>query len=190
MNRPARLCVLISGGGRTLLNLQDRIDDATLNAIIPLVIASGPCAGVERARARGLQVEIIPGAIPATTLGSLLEQHTIDLVILAGYLKLVRIPKGYEGRILNIHPALLPKFGGAGMYGERVHAAVLAAGEPVSGCTVHLCDEAFDTGQILLQRTCPVLASDTPQTLAARVFELEKEAYPRAIADFLRRLTP
>lgn len=190
MNRPARLCVMISGGGRTLLNLQDRIDDASLLASITLVIASGPCEGVARARSRGLHVEVIPGVIPAIELGRLLTSHAIDLVVLAGYLKLVRIPPGYEGRVINIHPALLPGFGGPGMYGDRVHAAVLKAGEPTSGCTVHLCDEAFDTGKVLLQRTCEVLPGDTPQTLATRVFELEKEAYPRAIADYLRTLDP
>jgi len=175
---------MISGGGRTVLNLLDAIERRELNAAIPLVIASGPCTGVERLRARGLNVVVEPGTVPAPRLGSLLREHTIDWVVLAGYLKLVDIPPAYARRVINIHPALLPKFGGKGMHGERVHAAVLAAGERESGCTVHFCDARYDTGDVILQLRCPVMPDDTPETLAARVFELEKIAYPRA----LRRL--
>jgi phosphoribosylglycinamide formyltransferase-1 len=179
-DRP-RLAVLISGGGRTLLNLQDRIEAGSLSATIPLVIAGRECPGAERARERGLEVRIVPGEIPGPALDCLLRQFEIDWVVLAGYLKKVDIPPVYNQRVVNIHPALLPKYGGPGMYGHRVHEAVLAAGESVSGCTVHLCDGGYDTGPIILQRSCPVLPGDTPESLAARVFALELEAYPEAL---------
>jgi folate-dependent phosphoribosylglycinamide formyltransferase PurN len=149
------------------------------------VIASRECLGAQRARQSGLKVEVISGEIPAEQLGSLLRDHRIDLVVLAGYLKMLRIPGGYEGRIINIHPALLPDFGGQGMYGDRVHQAVIASGATESGCTVHLVDEQYDHGPILLQARCPVLPNDTPHDLAARVFALECEAYPRALRNLI-----
>ena len=178
---PARLALLISGGGRTLANLHDHITRGDLRAGISLVIASRDCPGAALARDLGFHVEVIHGEIPAPQLQQLLSTHTIDLVLLAGYLKLLHIPDSYRGRIINIHPALLPKFGGPGMFGLKVHAAVLAAGETESGCTVHFCDHEFDTGPIILRRRCPVLPSDTPESLAARVFEAEKIAYPEAL---------
>jgi phosphoribosylglycinamide formyltransferase-1 len=110
--------------------------------------------------------------------------------VLAGYLKLVNIPPGYERRVVNIHPALLPGFGGAGMYGHRVHEAVLASGDGESGCTVHFCDEVFDRGPIILQKRCPVLPGDTPDMLAARVFDLECRAYPEALQLLFSRVVP
>lgn len=189
MNRRARLAVLISGGGRTLLNLAEHIRAGDLNASIALVIASAECPGAQKAREAGLVTLIIPGSIPAARLQGLLAEHRIDLVVLAGYLKLLDIPPGFQGRVVNIHPALLPRHGGPGMYGQRVHAAVLAASEPVSGCTVHLCDARYDTGPILLQATCPVLPGDTPESLAQRVFELEKVAYPKALQTLIQGLT-
>lgn len=182
-----RLAVMISGGGRSLINLQDRIERGELAAQIVLVIASGACDGIARAQARGLKVVVMEGRIPAAALEDVLAAHGVDLVVLAGYLKLLAIPAAYEGRVINIHPALLPKFGGKGMHGEKVHAAVIAAGEAESGCTVHYCDANFDTGSVILQMRCPVLAGDTPVTLAARVFELEKEALPRAVGMVLKR---
>ncbi len=173
---------MLSGGGRTLINLLDRIDDGTLRATIPLVIASRECLGAERARARGVPAVLVePGEIAAERLGAMLRGHGIDLVALAGYLKLVRIPAGFEGRVVNIHPALLPEFGGPGMYGDRVHEAVLRAGAGRSGCTVHLCDGRYDGGPILLQRECEVRPGDTARTLADRVFALECAAYPEAL---------
>jgi len=185
-----RIAGLISGGGRTLLNLQDQIDLGHLRAAIPLVIASRECPGAERARARGLEVRVIPGVIPAPALESVLLQFRIDWVILAGYLKRVDIPAAFAGRVVNIHPALLPRHGGPGMYGHKVHEAVLAAGDKESGCTVHFCDDAYDTGPIILQKRCPVLPGDTPDTLAARVFELETQAYPEALQLLFRRAVP
>jgi folate-dependent phosphoribosylglycinamide formyltransferase PurN len=114
----------------------------------------------------------------------LIDSASVDLVCLGGWLCLLEIPERWEGRMMNIHPALLPSFGGKGMYGRHVHEAVLAARCRVSGCTVHFVDATYDTGPIILQRTCPVLENDTPQTLAARVSEEEKIAYPQAIQLF------
>lgn len=174
---------MLSGSGRTLDNLLDRIADGSLRATIPLVIASRECRGAEIARSRGVPaVLVLPREIPATRLADLLAEHRADWVVLAGYLHLVHIPAEFRGRVVNIHPALLPDFGGPGMYGRRVHQAVLDSGRTTSGCTVHLCDEHFDRGPIVLQKTCPVRPDDTPDTLAARVFELECAAYPEALA--------
>ncbi len=181
MPRPARLGVLISGGGRTLCTIHDAVRRGQLHASIELVIASRPCRGVQRARERGLPAMIEPGRIPRKRLGALLRDAGIDLVALGGYLQLVEIPEGYEQRVVNIHPALLPRFGGPGFYGDRVHRAVLESGSRISGCTVHLCDEQYDHGPIVLQRTCPVLPGDTVETLGARVFALEKQAYVSAL---------
>ncbi len=182
---PAALAVLLSGSGRTLENLLAAIGRRTLAARVALVIASRECPGAEKARAAGIDTRILPGTIDPAVLGPLLEAARVRLVVLAGYLKLVRIPPGYAGRVVNIHPALLPAFGGPGMHGRHVHEAVLAAGARESGCTVHLCDDRYDTGPIVLQRRCPVLPGDTAETLAARVFEEECRAYPAAIAGLL-----
>lgn len=183
-----RLACLISGGGRTVLNLADRIDDGSLHASIELVIASrANIAGVERCRARGLHVEVVARKDFSTEdamhdrISELLRARHIDLVCLSGYLRWFRVDADFRGRVINIHPALLPDFGGSGMHGDHVHAAVLAARKAVSGCTVHSVDEQYDHGKIILQRSCPVLADDTIGTLAARVFEQECIAYPEAI---------
>jgi len=183
--RPARLAVFISGGGRTLLNIAARIRDGLLAAEIAVVVASGESAGTQRARDAGMVVEVHPGRMNIENLEDLIRRHRIDLVVLAGYLKLLPIPPSLVGRAVNIHPALLPEFGGPGMHGHHVHEAVLKAGKSVSGCTVHFCDEQFDTGQIIHQRRCPVMPGDTPETLAARVFEQELLAYPEALTQLL-----
>ncbi len=180
MPRP-RLAIFLSGSGRTLLNIHERIRHAAINADLALVVASRECLGAQRARDLNLSTLIKPGNIPAHDFDALMREHRINHIILAGYLRLLSFPPEYRGRILNIHPALLPSFGGQGMYGHHVHEAVLRAGCKVSGCTVHFCDDRYDTGAILLQRCCPVLDDDTPDTLAARVFELEKDAYTDAI---------
>jgi len=109
------------------------------------------------------------------------ERYEADLVCLAGYMSLLEISEGFHNRVINIHPALLPAFGGKGMYGLSVHQAVLQAECKVSGCSVHFCDQTYDTGPIIVQRTCPVLEDDTPETLAKRVYEQECLAYPEAI---------
>lgn len=185
--RPPRLACFISGGGRTVLNLLDAIEAGGLEAAIAVVVADRPCVGIERCRARGLDV-MEQRITTKQALRDLLERHHADLACLAGYLRLLPVPEGWEGRMLNIHPALLPRFGGPGMFGDRVHAAVIAAGERESGCTVHFCDDEYDTGRIVLQRRCPVLDTDSVETLAARVFEQECIAYPEAIRRVARTL--
>ncbi|MBI1757436.1 MAG: phosphoribosylglycinamide formyltransferase [Fimbriimonas ginsengisoli] len=144
---------------------------------------------VEAAREMGITVQVVPtGNDSGPRLVSALQG--CDLVCLAGYLRLLpnEVLRAFQNRILNIHPALLPRFGGKGMYGMRVHEAVLAAGVSESGCTVHLVNERYDGGRILLQRRVPVLPGDTPETLAARVLKEEHRAYPEAIAQVLHEL--
>ncbi len=185
------LAVMLSGTGRSLLNLIEVIDRGELDVQIQLVIASKPCRGEEIARARRIETLIERGELGADRFESLLRAAGVTpergLVVLAGYLRRVPIPRGYEGRIVNIHPALLPDFGGRGMHGRHVHEAVLEAGRAESGCTVHLCDGEYDRGAILLQLRCEVMKDDTPETLAARVFELEKRAYPEALRGLVAR---
>ncbi len=176
----ASLCVFVSGTGRTLANLIARCHDGSLPARIGLVVASRECPALGIARDAGIEARVEAGELSADRLVKLLDDR-FDWVVLAGYLKLLPVPTGWEGRIVNIHPALLPGFGGAGMYGMRVHRAVLESGAATSGCTVHLCDSAYDTGEIIEQRTCTVEPGDTPESLAQRVFELELEAYPAAL---------
>lgn len=189
--KPIRLGFLISGGGRTMTNILDDIKKGRLNAEISVVISSrSTVAGVARAREAGLPVEIVRKKddpdIEAFSrrIEEILAAAQVDLVVQGGWLCLWRIPRRYEKRVLNIHPALLPSFGGQGMWGHHVHEAVLAAGCKVSGCTVHFCTNEYDSGPIVVQRTCPVEDDDTPDTLAARVFEQECIAYPQAIALF------
>lgn len=166
----------------------DAIKEGRLQAEVCLVISNNSSSmALERARNEG-----IPCAhMSSKTHGELLDEAILDalraaaadLIVLAGYMKKLSpaIVREYAGRILNIHPALLPKFGGEGMYGMRVHEAVIAAGETKSGATVHFVDEEFDRGEILLQREVPVYPTDTPETLAARVLEVEHQIYPEAI---------
>jgi formyltetrahydrofolate-dependent phosphoribosylglycinamide formyltransferase len=191
MHNPIRLAVLISGSGTTLQNLVDRIGDGRLQAQIAIVISSNPKAfGVERARNAQLPIDVIRredfDSVEAFSdrIFARCREAEVDLVTLGGFLKLLKIPADFAGRVMNIHPALLPAFGGKGMYGHRVHEGVLEAGARVSGCTVHLVDDHYDHGPIISQRTVPVLDDDTPDTLAARVFEQECEAYPEAIRRF------
>jgi phosphoribosylglycinamide formyltransferase-1 len=183
-----RIAALISGGGRTALNLHQRSLEGTLSARIERVISSrGSAAGVERARAAGLETVVIERRqlSPADFQRALTDAvGDVDLVCLAGFLSLWVIPPGFTGRVMNIHPALLPDFGGRGMFGHHVHEAVLAAGRSDSGCTVHFCDNQYDHGPIILQRRVPVLPADSPDDLAARVFTEECEAYPEAVQLF------
>lgn len=179
--KPANLLVLLSGSGRTLVNLARTIERGDLSARITGVVASRECVGIARAGELNLSCLLAPGELDADRLDRLAAHHDADWVVLAGYLKLIRIPPRLQGRVVNIHPALLPAFGGPGMFGHHVHQAVIDAGITESGCTVHLCDDRYDTGPIVLQQRCPVLPGDTPDTLAARVFECECQAYPKAL---------
>jgi formyltetrahydrofolate-dependent phosphoribosylglycinamide formyltransferase len=189
--KPVRLGVLISGGGTTLINLVECTRQGKLDAEVAVVISSrSTVAGVERAEAAGLDVKIIrtKDHPDIDEFSKCIERELVaakvDLVVQAGWLCLWKIPKQYDNRVMNIHPALLPSFGGQGMWGHHVHEAVLKAGCKVSGCTVHFCTNEYDSGPVIVQRCCPVKDDDTPDTLAARVFEQECIAYPEAIQLF------
>jgi phosphoribosylglycinamide formyltransferase 1 len=184
--RGLRLGILLSGGGRTLENLVEAIGTGRLPAEIVLVVSSHPEAfGLERARRHGLPRETVDwktaGEGFSDRIAALLDAAGADLVVMAGFIRRWRFPDRYRGRVLNIHPALLPAFGGQGFYGDRVHEAVLASGARTSGCTVHFADDEYDRGPIILQRVVPVLPGDTPHSLADRVFAEECRAYPEAI---------
>ncbi len=188
---PLRLGVLLSGSGTTLQNLLDRIAAGQLPARVVGVVSSRPdVLGVERAKQAGLSTYVVTRKSCASrqefserTLQPLRE-FGVDLICMAGYLQLLEIPDDLLGRVMNIHPALLPAFGGQGYHGLKVHQAVLEAGVKLTGCTVHFADNEYDHGPIILQRAVPVEEDDTPQTLQARVFAAECEAYPEAIRLF------
>jgi len=184
-----KLGVLISGSGRSLENLFEHIERGELAAEVALVLSSnGAAFGLERARRRNVPAEICESkAFPtpqeySEALFRRLDAAGVDLVVLAGFLKVVRVPERYSGKVINIHPSLLPAFGGRGMYGHHVHEAVLASGARISGCTVHYVTNEVDGGPIIEQRSVEVEDGDTADTLAARVFAEEMKALPHAIA--------
>ncbi|HPI74595.1 MAG TPA: phosphoribosylglycinamide formyltransferase [bacterium] len=187
------VAVFVSGRGSNVQAIQDKIDRAELNARIVLMISSSAKAGaLEIARRHHIPAftltadQYVDEAAYSQALLHLLEDHAVRLIVLAGYLKKVpvQIVQSYRHRMINIHPALLPSFGGQGLYGRHVHEAVLNYGCKVSGATVHLVDFEYDTGQPLLQRCVPVQEEDTPETLAARVLAVEHEILPEAIRLF------
>jgi phosphoribosylglycinamide formyltransferase-1 len=189
--KPLRLGILLSGGGRTMMNILEQINARRLSAVIAIVISSrSDVAGVERAKAAGLNLKIVrrkdyPDIESfSRVIAAQLKAARVELVLQAGWLCLWQIPEMYRNRVMNIHPALLPSFGGQGMWGHHVHEAVLKAGCKVSGCTVHFCTNQYDEGPIIIQRCCPVKEDDTSDTLAQRVFEQECIAYPEAIRLF------
>jgi len=187
---PVRVAVLASGGGTNLQALLDRLD-ARAPARVVRVIASRPDAGaLERARRAGVPAAVLPDPGDATAL--LAAVGDAQLVVLAGWVK--RVPAAvvarFRFRMINIHPALLPGFGGPGMYGRRVHEAVLASGATLSGATAHYVDEEYDHGPIIAQWPVPVHAADTPASLAARVLEAEHELLPRVVLELARRAVP
>jgi len=192
MNRPLlRLAVLLSGSGTTLQNLIDHITAGAVSASIILVISSQPEAyGLVRAKRHGLETICIPRKAyrdaPAFSdeINRTLDRFGPDLIALAGFLHVFHYAPHYRGRVMNIHPSLIPAFCGKGFYGLRVHQAALAYGVKVSGCTVHFADEEYDHGPIILQRVVPVLDQDTPARLAERVAIEERQAYPEAIQLF------
>jgi len=180
-----RVAVLISGAGTTLQNLIDEIAAGTLAVEIALVVSNRADAyGMVRAAAAGLPTVVVEPA-PATDFSGRVFREVrrveADLVLCAGWLKLLTIPADFRRRVLNIHPSLLPEFGGKGMYGRHVHEAVMAAKRRVSGCTVHYVDDEYDHGPILLQREVSIADCTTVEQIAARVFDAERHAYPDAI---------
>jgi len=192
MNRPLlRLAVLLSGSGTTLQNLIDNIEAGTLSASVILVISSRPDAyGLVRAKRHGLESISVPRKayrdprVYSDELNRILDQFAPDLIALAGFLHVFHYAPHYRGRVMNVHPSLIPAFCGKGFYGLRVHQAALAYGVKVSGCTIHFADEEYDHGPIILQRVVPVLDHDTPVSLAERVAIEERQAYPEAIQLF------
>lgn len=183
-----RLAVLLSGSGTTLQNLLDHIAAGTLVADIAVVVGSRPDAyGLERARQANIPARAIPRKeYPDSNrfndaLHDALEPYGVDLVVLAGFLSLFQPRERYAGRVLNIHPALIPAFCGSGFFGDKVHRAVIESGAKISGCTVHFADDEYDHGPIISQKAVPVLENDTPDSLATRVHAAENELYPEAI---------
>jgi phosphoribosylglycinamide formyltransferase-1 len=187
-DRRPRVGVLVSGGGTTLVNFVRERAAGRLPLEFPLVIASrADCGGIARAAEAGIPCEVVPrksfsgvSAFSAAVFAKL-RAVRVDLVALAGFLSLLEIPDDFRDRVLNIHPSLIPAFCGHGFHGHHVHEAVIARGACVSGCTVHLADNEYDHGPIVLQRVVPVLERDTPDTLARRVFAAECEAFPEAL---------
>jgi phosphoribosylglycinamide formyltransferase-1 len=182
-NHPMRVAVLASGGGT---NLQALLDACVAGAPARVVLVASDKAdagALERARAAGVETHVIRDPQDGAILTGLLRERGVDLVVLAGYLKLVpaETVTAFDGRMINIHPALLPAFGGPGMYGIRVHRAVLASGATLSGATVHLVNAEYDRGPIVAQWPVPVQPGDTPEALAARVLEVEHRLLPAVV---------
>jgi phosphoribosylglycinamide formyltransferase-1 len=183
-----KLAVLVSGGGTTLQRFLDLIARGELDASIEVVISSMSTAyALERARGAEIDTNVVryrdfeTDEAFSDAITAIIDRYEVDLVLGAGFMRRWVFPPRYAGRMLNTHGALLPKFGGQGMWGHHVHEAVLAAGETESGCTIHIADHEYDHGPVLVQRKVPVLPDDTPETLAARVQEAEREAYPEAV---------
>lgn len=186
----SRVAVLLSGGGRSLANLVERRDRGDLPIDLVGVISSrGGVRGLDVAAGAGLPAEVVSrrdhgdATSHGEALTTAIDRLEPDVVVMAGFLSYYAIPDRLVGRVINIHPSLLPLFGGQGFYGHHVHEAVLQSGMRVSGCTVHFVDDRFDHGPVIAQRACPVLPDDTVETLAARVFEEECEALPAALFD-------
>jgi phosphoribosylglycinamide formyltransferase-1 len=180
-----KMAVLLSGSGRTLDNFHERLATGAMQGSIEVVLSNLPDAlGLTKARNYGYPAFHAKdnGAINA-----ILQEYGIELVLLAGYLKLYQPPAHLQRAVLNIHPSLIPSFCGAGMYGMRVHRAVKARGVKVTGCTVHFANEVYDEGPIVVQQCVAIDAADTPEDIAARVFAAECEAYPEAVNTVVAR---
>ena len=178
-----RIAVAISGRGSNLAALLRALGPGAPAEIVLVVSDRAEAAGLAHARERGIVTKVLRDPADGAAWLELLRQHHTDLLVLAGYLKLVPAPviAAYRGRIINTHPSLLPAFGGKGMYGSRVHRAVLASGNRETGVTIHLVDEVYDRGAVLAQARVPVLPDDTPERLAARVLEVEHRLLPTAV---------
>jgi phosphoribosylglycinamide formyltransferase 1 len=182
----SRIAVLASGRGSNMQAIIDHFDNLARERIAKVVLVASNKAespALIRAATASIDIAHFDAADDGSALLALLEKFRVDLVVLAGYLKRIpsRVTRAYSGRMLNIHPALLPEFGGDGLYGARVHEAVLASGARETGVTVHLVDDEYDRGPIVAQWRLPVNPSDTPESLAARVLSVEHTVYPRVI---------
>lgn len=181
---PCPVGFLLSGGGRTLENLVGWLDEHPGLARIARVVSDRRSAGgLARAERLGIPHRVMPcrNADDSAAIFTALEEDGVELVLCGGFLRLLTVPDRWLGRVLNIHPSLLPAYGGKGYYGDRVHRAVLDAGEPETGCTVHFVDNVYDSGPVIARGMVPVMPNDTVETLAARVFEEECVVYPRAL---------
>ncbi len=183
-----KIAVLISGSGRTLKNFIDLAAEGSLAIEIELVVSSNPQAGgLEFAKQAGIASVVLERSeyeghqAYGKAIFDKCREAGVDMVVMAGFLKLAPVPDDFDGRVVNIHPSLIPSFCGQGMYGNRVHQAVLDYGAKVTGLTVHFVDNEYDAGPIIWQQPVPVFEDDTADTLAARVFEAEKEAYPHVL---------
>ncbi len=178
-----RVAVCVSGGGSNLQALLDRLQGEEPARVVLVLSNRADAGGLERARQAGVPAEVLADPADAAEWITRLGRRDVDLLVLAGYLKLVPpgVVQKYAGRMVNVHPALLPDFGGPGMYGQRVHEAVIASGAAESGPTVHMVDEVYDRGAILAQRRVPVLPADTPATLAERVLTEEHRLLPDVV---------
>lgn len=185
---PVRVAVLVSGGGTNLQALLDALHDSPIARVARVISNRSDAGALDRARRATVPTTVLKN--PADSNELLAALRDAQLVVLAGYLKLVprAVVERFPGRMINIHPALLPDFGGPGMYGHRVHEAVLASGAKESGATVHLVDEVFDRGEIIAQERVPILDGDTPERLAARVLEAEHRLLPRVVLELARNL--
>jgi formyltetrahydrofolate-dependent phosphoribosylglycinamide formyltransferase len=197
MNKQVRLAVFISGSGTNLQSIIDRCADGTIPAEVALVVSSDPEAyGLVRAEKAGIERAVYrrkdfpDGKAADNYLLALLDRHRIDIIALAGYLKMVApaIISRYRGRVVNIHPGLLPKYGGKGMYGYFVHEAVIAAGDKETGVTIHIVDEIYDHGEVLACEKVPVMADDTPDELAERVLKVEHFLYPQVLKELSEKI--
>ena len=193
LTEPMRLAVFASGGGSNLQAILDAVEGGTLHAEVTLVVTDRETAGaLDRATRHGIPTEVLKpaefadGEAFGQALLDVLDKRGVNFIALAGYLKMIpeAVVRAFKHRIVNIHPSLLPAFGGSGMYGRRVHEAALAHGVRWSGATVHLVDEDYDTGPIVLQQPVSVEPGDTPESLAARVLEVEHRLYPEALRLF------
>ena len=181
-----RVAVLASGRGSNLQSIIDHfagLGDASAAEIVLVASNRAGAPALDRARSGGIPAEAFDSSDDGSALFNLLRQHRIDLVVLAGYMKRVpsSVVRAYHGRIVNVHPGLLPEFGGPGMYGAKVHDAVIAAGVSTTGVTVHLVDDEYDHGPVVAQWRVPVRESETAEQLAARVLEVEHLLYPRVV---------
>lgn len=192
-----KIAVFASGGGTDFQSVIDGVESGLIKAKIDLLIASKPnIYAIERAKEHGIDSFVFrkkdyeSGEKMFESIVALLKDRQIDLIVLAGYLTILapNIVKAYENRIINIHPSLLPKFGGVGMYGIKVHEAVIASGEKESGCTVHYVDSGADTGKIIAQAKVEVSEDDTPESLQQKVLQQEHKLLPSVVAKLIEEI--
>ena len=186
-----KIGVLVSGGGSNLQSIIDKSQSGELQCKVEVVIGDRECYGVERAKEAGIDGYTLDRKVLKKELcreiDKIVSERGIDLIVLAGFLSIIdeEFVNKWKGRIINIHPSLLPKFGGPGMYGIRVHEAVLKSGEQESGCTVHYVDTGVDSGEIIAQKRVKVLEGDTPEILQKRVLVEEHKLLPESIAKII-----